>query len=466
MHRSTKIVLVSALAVAAAAAAAAAERKDILAWAIERYLSAHGYPEAHLAVTEFTRDRITLESIVLTADAPSAARIAVTSYLDENFEIDVEGLRVPVDMRRGAGGAGFADSIRGLLEKSAEPMSVTRAIKRPILVVRDAAVAVRGLDGGEIVAAIDGTADFRRSLPLLKFHGKVASAHTNGVFRLETDDASNSPDLRFELSGESDLAAAPWPAGVPQPKSGRAAFSLEVTVPMPVFSNLPRQPLPEHSLAARLDLRLKSVAVPSRVSSLAADISLRVIAGPMKARVSLLQPAHVVAQGIALPELAALGPAAAPLADRLAHGVEITLSGGSPALAADTTDTSRMNDAEWNVPEGSEPAAVWIERDDGGWSQDTAASVTAAMTGGDATLQLRAHTSFDTFFRPRGPQTARFLASAGGISLGAAELTSFVWQGAADMDKGEFAAYGPLQLASASRSGGLPGGISYSGDVN
>ena len=436
--RRRDFFLVIALVLLMAGAFAVAARTVLLKAGIETYLAARGWPAARLDVKEFTFHRIALENLALGAGAPSATRIVVENYLQRPFAADVEGLRLPVDIGRGAATGSLGDDLTGWLESAASPRAWISK-----LVLHDAVATVRGAAGAGITVTADGEVDLADPGRGSAIEGHIAGPQTDAAFRLETGPVAGLPRVHLAMTGSSNLAELPWPPQVPGPQSGRASFKLDAVLPLPPPGAFAANAPNLDGLVVMLDLHLESVTAAPRVEGLAADASLRIEGAPDGIAVRLRQPVPVTAAAVAIPELAGLGPAFAPLADRFAHGVDMTL------------DTDR--DAAF--------ATLNAEKD--GWSLDSRGNLKMAMAQGEMSLSFAGVTHYDASLNLREMQAMGLNLYARDLPLGSFELPLFAWTSKASLADGAFIMEGPLQIKLAKlEDAGLAGGtLAFDGEV-
>jgi len=425
---------VPALLAVAVAALVVAERAPLLGAAIETYLAARGFPGSRAEVVEFTPARIVLAPLALGRGGPAAARVEIGAPFGPDFTVAVAGLRASVNLGEARGGE-FPSPLSVLAGETA-PFGLAREYW-PKLVVSDARLVLRGLSGGDIALSGGGTLDIRRPGIEADINGTVSAAHTDASFRLESAASSGAPQLRLALTGESDLARVPWPAA-PRPESGRASYDLQATVPASLLAG----PKPEGTATARLDLHLKSVAVPSRVRDLSGDLALDAQVTPGEARVSLRGPARLAAASLSVPELAG---AFAPLAARLEKGATVTLAAVDPQT----------------------PVLVATAQPDG-WRDDVNASLTLAFADGEVAVRLDHARLRGPTLLPRELESAAVAAQGRGLPLVPVGIDSFAWHGSAGAAGGRINLSGPLELATGRLDAvGLMGGkAAYKGKVS
>ena len=421
-----------------AGAFAVAARTVLLKAGIETYLAARGWPATHVDVKEFTLHRIALENLTLGAGAPSAARIVVENYLHRPFAADVEGLRLPVDVGRNAATGSLGDGLAGWLENAATPRAWISK-----LVLHDAVAVVRGAAGADITVTASGEIDLAEPGRGSAIEGHIAGPQTDAAFRLETGPVAGLPRVHLAMTGSSNLAELPWPPQMPGPESGRASFKLDAVLPFPPAGAFAANAPNLDGLVVTLDLHLDSVTAAPRVEGLAADVSLGIEGTPSGIEVRLRQPVPITAAAVAIPELAGLGPAFAPLADRFAHGVDMTF------------DTDR--DAAF--------AALKAEKD--GWRLDSRGNLKMAMAEGEMSLSFAGVTLYDPSFRLRETQSMGLNLYARDLPLGSFELPLFAWTSKASLANGAFTMEGPLQikLAKLEDAGLADGTLAFDGDV-
>ncbi len=427
-------------AIAAAGAAALVYRAPLLEGALEIYLARLGYPQASLTVAEFTAERIVAEDVSLGPGAPSAARVTAVSYLkllqnEDRWRLEIDSLRVPVDLAQEGG--------PGLGVRLAQTAAFLHDYRDwlPILDLRDARVTLRGEGARELTMAADLVT--RVDWPSLGFwlKGRVESEGTGATIELRSGGSAALPGMRLEAQGRSDLAKLPWPAGLPAPAAGTAAFKIESLLPLPNLAETAAQAFARFPATAKLDLELAGVSLPGRAQALSGKLALEAEGTPEHIRLSLETPAEMTAAALDLPELSALGPAGAALAGLLARGAKLAVAAAdkAPLLAL-----ARVNE---------------------GWAQDIRAQAKLTAANAAASAKLAAKLRSDLLFWPQELKSAAVDIEASRIPLGVALVEKLAWKTSATMARGAIAAAGPLELRVSKLRGFEENAVSYSGAV-
>jgi hypothetical protein len=271
-----------AVLLAVAAAGAYLARAELAEAGLKHVLARQGLERTQLTVTTLSHRQLEVTDLELGDGGPRVARLAVrytpSGLLDGVVErVEIDGPRLSIDLTRDAPlgplgkllGRAQEDGTDGTAR--AGPPALPERL--PTVVLRNADVQVLS-DRGRVDLTLDGRLGPQDGDLAAFLRGSARAPHTTADLIVSADRLRQDPRLSVEMTGETDLARAPWPAGAPvTPTRGRAAFSVDGELAMPALgARLTPASLLDRDGALAVDLTLSDTALAAAGTPLAAGL--------------------------------------------------------------------------------------------------------------------------------------------------------------------------------------------------